>query len=556
MSADMLRLWHTVRYLKPVQVYGRIWHHLHRPRVVGQPAPPLRRATGRASVAFVARPATMLGSATFRFLNVTETPTWPEGWTAATADRLWLYNLHYFDALMAVDAKRHLAAHRDLIARWIGDNPIGRGIGWDPYPTSLRIVNWIKWRLHNTVLGRRQRAAASLDAAMADSLAAQARWLAGSIEWHLSGNHLLANAKALCWAGLYFSGPEAEGWLARGLAIYARELPDQILADGGHVERSPMYHAIVLEDLLDLLNLAQFHTGVISATTLMQWRSTALRMCAWLAAMAHPDGRIAFFNDAAFGIAAEPAMLWAYAARLGLTPALAINAPLHVLSSSGYIRMTGGGLAAIVDVAAIGPDHQPGHGHADTLSFELSLGAERIIVNGGTSVYGSNEQRQRQRGTAAHSTVEIDGEDSSQVWSGFRVGRRARVRDLTIEATTDAATVTAAHDGYLRLAGKPMHQRQWRLGGGGMVISDRIIGRARSAIARFHLHPDIMVSVAGSGLSGTLRTKAGASLAWRATAPARLEPSLWHPEFGRTMTTTCLAIPIADGSASFSIDSP
>ena len=157
--------------------------------------------------------------------------------------KLWLYNLHYFDGLAASADDEHRALQRRLVARWIAENPPGHGNGWEPYPISLRLVNWIKWSLSGE----------ALDRAWLASLAVQARWLARHIEWHLLGNHLLANAKALLFAGLFFDGPEAWRWFEQGLSIYEREIPRQILADGGHFELSPMYHAIILEDFLDVL---------------------------------------------------------------------------------------------------------------------------------------------------------------------------------------------------------------------------------------------------------------------------------------------------------------
>lgn len=134
------------------------------------------------------------------------------------------------------------------------------------------------------------------------------------LEYHLLGNHLLANAKALVFAGLFFSGGQADSWLRKGLKLLRAQLPEQILADGGHFERSPMYHAIILEDLLDLVNLAETY-GHGAA----DWRTVVQRMLRWLNAMSHPDGGIAFFNDAAFGIAPTLAELADYARRLGVS---------------------------------------------------------------------------------------------------------------------------------------------------------------------------------------------------------------------------------------------
>ncbi|WP_413889037.1 heparinase II/III family protein [Candidatus Aalborgicola defluviihabitans] len=153
----------------------------------------------------------------------------------------------------------------------------------------------------------------------ARSLVLQARWLHKRLEWHLLGNHLFANAKALVFAGLFFEGPEAQQWLTTGLRIIARELPEQVLSDGGNFERSPMYHAIFLEDLLDLVNAANVWTGQVDAALAESWRNVAGSMLVWLQGMAHPDGKIALFNDAAFGVAPTTQELTAYARRLALS---------------------------------------------------------------------------------------------------------------------------------------------------------------------------------------------------------------------------------------------
>src|SRR5690606_28910828 len=126
-------------------------------------------------------------------------------------------------------------------------------------------------------------------------------------------------------------------------------------------------------------------------------------------------------------------------------------------AESGYVRIEGACAVVFLDVGRVGPDYLPGHAHADTLSFEMSIGRRRVIVNSGTSVYGVSVERERQRGTAAHNTVVVDGENSSEVWSGFRVARRARPVDLSIK-TGNGVVVECGHDGYYRLPGRPMHR--------------------------------------------------------------------------------------------------
>lgn len=247
-----------------------------------------------------------------------------------------------------------------------------------------------------------------------NSLAIQIRFLCERIEDHLLGNHLLANAKALIFSGMFFDGKEAEEWLAKGMFILHRELLEQILTDGGHFEGSPMYHSIILEDFLDIENISE----VFILKSLIK-KETIIKMSNWLAAMCHPDGQIGFFNDSAFGIASSLVDLNAYMERLGYSVQDGLSDGVLQLPETGYIRLQKGKASLLLDVAPIGPSYLPGHAHADTLSFELSLNDMRLLVNSGTSCYGSGLERQRQRGTAAHNTLIIDDYDSSEVWGGF-----------------------------------------------------------------------------------------------------------------------------------------
>ncbi len=217
-----------------------------------------------------------------------------------------------------------------------------------------------------------------------------------------------------------------------------------------------MYHATLLWDLCDLVNLAD-RSGVADlAERAGAWRRVIARGLSWLDVLCHPDGDIAFFNDAAFGIAPPPRAIRAFAGALGCAagePQTAAMSFEHLVDT-GYLSVNlGPGGKALLDVAQVGPGYQPGHAHADTLSFELSLYGQRLLVNSGTSLYGEEAERQRQRGTAAHNTVEIDGEDSSEVWAGFRVARRARPVGLAIWRRETACVVRCAHDGYRQLSG-------------------------------------------------------------------------------------------------------
>lgn len=531
--------WHTLRHLRPVQIYGRLWFRFYRPRPDLAPAPGLRPPSG-AWQAPAARAPSLSGPGDFRFIG--ETGRLAEiGWDGPQRNKLWRYNQHYFDDLNAAGAPERAEWHTALITDWIAQNSPGRGAGWEPYPTSLRIVNWIK----------RAQTGPALSSAAVQSLAVQVRWLSRRLEYHLLGNHLFSNAKALVFAGLFFEGAEAGQWLATGLDVLARELPEQILADGGHFELSPMYHALALEDLLDLVNLARRYKAALTpamVATVDGWCVRVQEMRRWLHAMSHPDGAIGFFNDAAFDIAPANVELDAYAGCLGFE-ALDLSPPTQWLASSGYARLSRGAAVALLDMAPVGPDYLPGHAHADTLSFELSLFGERVLVNSGTSCYGESAERLRQRGTAAHNTVVVAGCNSSEVWGGFRVARRARPREAVLSAD-DPLIAHGAHDGYQRLPGRPLHQRRWRMGEGLLTVSDHTGNAALPAEARFHFHPGVML-VPGSNVSaGEGATPKGKPFSWRVhRGRARLEPSTWHPRFGESLASQCLVIDLHEGQS-------
>jgi uncharacterized heparinase superfamily protein len=373
---------------------------------------------------------------------------------------------------------------------------------------------------------------------------------------------LFANAKALVFAGLYFEDAEARQWLSKGLDILARELPEQVLPDGGNFERSPMYHAIFLEDLLDLLNISCAFANQMPTTLVAQWRDASLRMLDWLQGMTHPDGQIAFFNDAAFGIAATADDLAAYAGRVLGTDAVLSglrrrSAPckaggdlrLRQWADSGYIRLECTDAVALLDVAPIGPDYLPGHAHADTLSFELSVFGQRVIVNGGTSRYGVGPERLRERQTVSHSTVELDGQSSSEVWGGFRVARRAYPFDLTVSERPEVLSVACSHDGYMRLQGKPVHRRSWQLSPNHIEVADSVSGSSLPAVTRFIVHPDVGVQQVAPDVFHLKLANGRLILVKVDSGLGRLENAAYAPEFGKVLPTQSIAVNLQDGNS-------
>jgi uncharacterized heparinase superfamily protein len=534
------RLASTLRYLTAEQVIYRLYYRARSLRVEQVTDASLRSSMRWAAPGFIQLSTS--DGIEFSFLGAKGRID-DSGWNAAQHSKLWLYNLHYLDDLNAVGIDEQNALACVLVNRWIEANPAPSGNGWEPYPLSLRIVNLVKWFA-------RQEA---LEPHWLVSLATQMQALAKQVEYHILGNHLFANGKALVFGGSYLAGPDAERWLAKGLKILDREIEEQFLEDGAHFELSPMYHSTLLWDMCDLVNLADRVDLPELKARLPQWRMVVTRGLRWLRSMLHPDGGISFFNDAAFGIAPVLSDLEAYACKLsGCLPVAESNSgaafALAHHAQSGYAAVTlGDGHKALLDLAKVGPDYQPGHGHADTLSFELSLFRQRIFVNSGTSQYGEDAERHRQRSTAAHNTVEVAGENSSEMWAGFRVARRAFPVLEALAADAEQIYVRAYHTGYRRLKGKNLHRREWLFRANGCQVIDEVTGAHGNAVARLHVHPDVVFAWSGGELVAVLSEGQQIRLVIEGASSVTLQPSSWHPAFGSTIPCQCIVAEFSSG---------
>lgn len=473
----ILLYYHTLKYLKFKQFLYRLFYRLYQPKI-SRTVPPcaLNKRYNQGSFLFKQNQY-FVGENTACFINHAVNIESRHIWNDKTQQKLWLYNLHYFDALNARDIKQRDIAYA-LLQRWVKENPIEKkGNAWEPYPISLRIVNIIKYAL----TGNR------LDDKIRNSLYIQVRFLNKICEYHLLGNHLFENFKALCFAGLYFQGKESEKWFNKGLKGLKEQVSEQILKDGGHFELSPMYHCIILEGMLDLKNIFT----VYDKASLFCWDHEIQNMLNWLQLMMRNPSSISYFNDAADGIAARPSDIFNYAKSLGYVASIPKNG-VSKLSSSGYYILQNQYAKVIVDIAKVGPEYLPGHAHADTLSFELMVGEQPVFANLGTSCYGVSERRSFERSTRAHNTVCVNSKDSSQVWASFRVAKRAKPKLIVLEEKEKLISIKSSHDGYRRLHRKLLHTRQFHMEGKSLLIIDEL-GANCHAQGYLHLHPDCQI---------------------------------------------------------------
>jgi uncharacterized heparinase superfamily protein len=521
----LLTYFHTIKHLKFAQIYYRLIRRFTSPKVHELKA--IRAESAGTWISQSLYQQKLFAGNAVSFLNHQSVINQPSDWNNERQSKLWLYNLHYFDDLSAMGAESRRLLQKGLMLKWIDENPAPFGNGWEPYPTSLRIVNWIKGLLSG-IEG---------DQTLLNSLVKQTDFLSQHLERHILANHLFANAKALIFAGTYFEGKEAKTWLEIGLKIYKRELGEQVLADGGHFELSPMYHVIMLIDLLDLINLWSAYPNKVDSTVIDEAKQVAMNMLHWLAAMSHNDGDISFFNDAAFSIAPKNKVVFEYAKKLAIKVIQtkhhdSASLTIDNLENSGYISVKSAEYSLIVDLASVGASYQPAHGHADTLSFEFALDGQRIFVNSGISEYGVNEERLRQRKSAAHNSVVVNGLDSSQVWSGFRVAKRAKVLNKTINPIMDnSVQFSASHNGFKQQGVNCLHHRAWRAEVSTIKIVDKLIGHFKSAIGYLHLHPNIEV-LRATDEEIILQTMHYQLVITVNGAKVSIENTTWHPEFG------------------------
>jgi len=470
----------------------------------------------------------------FRFLNKEESIGLPPKWHCPDLPKLWQYNLHYFEWLWALDYNNA----RSIVLDWIEKHPIARdAIGWDPYPTSLRLVNWCAF-----FWGRFQKRTEmdnTLLKPLWSSIYAQTEWLNRHLETHLLGNHYLENGAALAFVGSCFNGVASDRWFRIGMSILAKEIPEQILPDGMHFELSPMYHSRIL--YLTAILMATGNSPIRQLLT-----EPLVRMARALKCLCHPDGQIALLNDSAFGVYNRPEQLMDYCSKQVDEAVLDFTdeyGPFSLSDAGYYGWRSEDGNYVICDTAPIGPDYIPGHAHADIFSFELSLKGRRVVVDSGVFDYEISPTRQYCRSTKAHNTIEIERQDQCEMWGAFRVARRGRPRNAKWIPTRNGFQLSALHDGYNRLKGSPVHYREFNWNKSGRLIAKDVIttSKPQSVVSRVHLHPDCRIDQVKASTAWVTYPEGNFRIVFSGNGRLSIENSFYCPEFGKKIDNKALA---------------
>jgi uncharacterized heparinase superfamily protein len=420
-------------------------------------------------------------------------------WHAPQLSEIALAELHgfgYLDDLASAGSDAAQQRARSLIASWLDAERGWHPVIDDPEVAGRRIAGWLS---HAKFIARGQDD--ELGPRILDSLARQLKHLARVASRSREGLSRLLAIRGIVYASL--CGLDDERRAAGAFKLLRRELRRQILADGGHIERSPAAHLTALAVLVDLRDMALDADQAVPS----ELAATIGRMAAMLRLLRHGDGGLPLFNGTD---ERGPALIDAVLLRSGVKGKAADSAP-----QMGFQKLNADRALVFVDVGAPPPSGFDRSAHAGMLSFEMSWGQERIIVNCGAAPSREPAWRLAQRSSAAHSTVVVDDTNSAEILQSGGMGRRPDHVECVREEDSGNLWITASHDGYKAPFGL-IHQRRLYLSRDGDDLrgEDSLTGPHTGRFAvRFHLHPDVQVSVIQNGAAALLRAPSGA--AWR-----------------------------------------
>jgi uncharacterized heparinase superfamily protein len=417
----------------------------------------------------------------------------PDAWARALQNFQWLRHMREAGTDIA-------AAHaRSLVNDWIVTH--GRnvtGLSWEPEIVAQRMIAWLQ---HSNVLLK--GADIVFYRAFLKSLSLQFRYLRRIAPEMDAGVPRLVARMALAFSTLAL--PMSSNKLRAAARNLERDLNEQILPDGGHISRSPI---AILELLADLLPLRQTY-AIRSAAVPQALIAAVERMLPALRFFRHQDGALALFNGVGL---TRPDRLAAV-----LRHDESAGAPLLSAPHSGYQRLTMGGVTVIADAGRPPPVTASREAHAGCLSFEMSSGRHRYIVNAGVDRNGAEEFRALARVTAAHSTATVNETSSCRFSMSPMMTRMLGTalvggpKSVNVERQDGDGWqgFTARHDGYARQF-RLLHERSLVLSSSGSVLegTDRFLpsGQGRKArdkpdqaAIRFHLHPNVRPIINADG---------------------------------------------------------
>ena len=428
-------------------------------------------------------------------------PFGPGQWPNPSLNPLVAAAIHGFDWLrdmraLGTDAARERA--RLLVGDWLKVHDRWGAITWRADVLGDRVANWLA---HYAFLAGADE---EFGTALRRGAARQLKHLARAATAGPQGAAQFVVVKGLIFGGVALPGFEAV--LARGLALLEREIARQVLPDGGHYQRHPGFQLEVMRTLIDI-------EGALAAAHIEpppELRHAIDRMAPMVRCLRHGDGRFPLFNGATESDDVQIALVLARSGTRGR----ALSAAPH----SGFHRLAVGRTVILMDAGAPPPAEADEHAHAGTLSFELSVGRDRVIVNCGSQPVATGEWRDALRATAAHSTLVVDDSNSAEVLAAGGLGQRPVVVEVSRREVDGCLLIEASHDGYRKALGL-IHRRSLYLASDGSDVrgEDILEGTGGQSVAvRFHLHPRVQASPIEGGSAVLLKLPSGQGFRFRA----------------------------------------
>jgi uncharacterized heparinase superfamily protein len=403
------------------------------------------------------------------------------GWARALAGFSWLRHLRAADTAVARANARVLVDDFLSLAGRPKQIP-----AWEPKAAARRLLSFLSQS--PVILNGADRA---FYRRFMKGLAVTQVFLEREIGSGLAGDARLLAAIALAELGLCTEG--SRNLIRKGTQLLAAELEEQILPDGGHISRNPEK---LIELLPDFLPLRQAYTarGLQPPAQLL---NVIDRMMPMLRLLRHGDGTLALFN----GMGVTPPEL--------LATILAYDdvraKPLMSARHSGYQRLEAADAIVLIDAGRPPPQVFSARAHAGCSSFELSVGAQRLVINCGAPDQNRAAALEASRMTAAHSTLVIDDTSSSRFASHTRLRKWLDDQivsgpdkvDVERHDEPSGTAVAVAHNGYEARFGL-IHERRIMLHRDGNRLdgTDWLRAAAAGTLAqtpafalRFHIHP-------------------------------------------------------------------
>ena len=451
-------------------------------------------------------------------------------WRNKATPQAWQAALHGFDwlrDLRAVGGKAAREHGREMIVDWLEREDRWHPLSWRPDVIAERLTNWLMAAEYFYPVDE------PLDAKpFLGSLIRQSRHLGRVVGLLDPGADRLRVLCALVLTGVCM--PVQARNLPRWLDMLSAESMAQIGTDGVHVTRSPAMHFLILRRLVELNGVLR-DAGI---DTPQPVERAIARMGASLRLLRHGDGRLCLFNDS------NEEENWLI--DLVLSRADALGHPAEPApEDAGFQRLSANRTTVLMDAGPPPPPGFDGHAHAGALSFEMSVGRQRMIVNCGAYSGLREDWRFAQRTTAAHSTVTIDDYNSADVLNDEMIGFRPGISRIDRHEADGNLWLDATIDGYAGIAGLS-HQRRLYLTANGANLrgEDSLSGkRQHRFVARFHLHPSVTASLAQNEESVLLRLRDGDGWRFRAEGGAvDLQESVYLGFRGRPRRTLQIVI--------------